>query len=143
MSKSYQKHIIASIALILLIAIRFFEKHFFDDGLIAFFQHDYLNNDLPDTSIIKTLLIDSVRYWLNAVLSIAIIYLYFKQTGLLKFLFLIYTATFIIGISLMYIALQNYQSGQYLFLFYTRRFMIQPLLLFLLFPALWYQNTLD
>ncbi len=143
MSKAYQKHIIAGIALILLVAVRFFEKHFFDDGLIVFFQHDYLNNDLPDISFAKTLLTDCIRYWLNALLSIAIIYLYFKQTGLLKFLLLIYTATFVVGIILMYIALQNYQAGQYLFLFYSRRFMIQPLLLFLLFPALWYQNTLD
>ena len=142
MNKSYQKHIIAIASLLMLVIIRFYEKLFFDDGLIVFFQHDYLNNGLPDTSIIKTLLIDSVRYWLNALLSITILYLYFKQAGLLKFLTLVYAIAFFVGILIMYIAQQNYQTGHYLFLFYTRRFIIQPLLLFLLFPALWYQFSL-
>ena len=143
MNKSYQKHIIAGIAVLLLVAVRFYEKFFFDDGLIIFFQHDYLNNDFPDISFIKTILIDGVRYWLNAILSITILYLYFKQAGLLKFLIFVYATTFIAGVLLMYVALQNYQTGHYLLLFYTRRFIIQPLLLFLLFPALWYQKSLN
>ena len=142
MKKSYKKHIIAAVSLFILVIIRFYEKRFFNDDLISFFQHDYLSNDLPEISVLKTILTDSFRYWLNAVFSIAILYIYFKQTGLLKFLLLVYTFAFTVGLILLYLALHNYQAGHYLFLFYIRRFMIQPLLLFLLFPALWHQNNL-
>ena len=143
MNKTYQKHIIAGISFFLLIAIRFYEKQFFDDGLIVFFQHDYLKNDLPPISIVKSFVIDSVRYWLNTILSITILYLYFKQAGLLKFLFFVYAVAYVLDILLLFVAFQNYQAGEYILLFYTRRFMIQPFLLFLLIPALWYQSSLQ
>lgn len=140
MTKTYVKHIIAITAVLLLIVVRLFEKQFFDDGLIVFFQHDYLTQNLPALSIGRTLLTDSIRFWLNALLSIVILYVYFKQQGLLKFLIIFYATGFAVSIILMYFALQNYHAGHYVFLFYTRRFLIQPLLLFILLPALLYQQ---
>ena len=140
MTKTYVKHIIAVTAVLLLIAVRLFEKQFFNDGLIVFFQHDYLTQNLPALSTVRTLLTDSIRFWINALLSIVILYVYFKQQGLLKFLLMFYATGFAVSIILMYFALQNYHAGDYVFLFYVRRFLIQPLLLFVLLPALLYQK---
>ena len=140
MFKAYQKHIIAIILVFLLMAIRFFEKSYFDDGLICFFQHDYLTEPLPKLSIIKIIWIDSIRFWLNTAISILILSLYFNQSGLLKFLLLVFTISYLASILVLYLSLNNYQAGHYLVLFYNRRFLIQPLLLLLLVPALWYQE---
>ena len=139
MLKTYQKHIIAIILVFLLIAIRLFEKTYFDDGLIRFFQHDYLTEPLPKLSIFKIIWMDSIRFWLNTAISILILSLYFNQSGLLKFLLIIFTIGYLISILVLYLSLNNYQAGHYLLLFYNRRFLIQPLLLLLLAPALWYQ----
>jgi len=140
MLKTYQKHIIAIILVFLLIAIRLFEKTYFDDGLIRFFQHDYLTEPLPKLSIFKIIRIDSIRFWLNTAISIMILSLYFNRTGLLKFLLIIFSTGYCISILSLYLSIENYQAGHYLLLFYSRRFLIQPLLLLLLTPALWYQE---
>ena len=141
MLKTYQKHIIAIILVFLLMAVRFFEKTYFDDGLIRFFQHDYLTEPLPKLSIFKTIWIDSLRFWLNTAISILILRLFFNQSGLLKFLLLVFTISFFVSILILYLSIENYQAGHYLVLFYIRRFLIQPLLLLLLVPALWYQDS--
>jgi len=141
MFKAYQKHIIAIILLFFLIAIRFFEKPYFDDGLIRFFQHDYLTEPLPKLPIFKIIWMDSIRFWLNTVITILILSLYFNQSGLLKFLLLVFTISYLASILVLYLSLNNYQTGHYLTLFYIRRFLIQPLLLLLLAPALWYQDS--
>ena len=125
-----------------LIAIRFFEKSYFDDGLICFFQHDYLTEPLPKFLIFKIIWIDSIRFWLNTAISIMILSLYFNRSGLLNFLLLIFTAGYFISMLVFYLSIESYQAGHYLILFYSRRFLIQPLLLLLLAPALWYQERL-
>ncbi len=142
MIKTYQKHIIAIILIFLLIAVRFFEKSYFDDGLIGFFQYDYLTEPLPKLPIFKIILIDSIRFWLNTAISILILRLYFNQSGLLKFLLLVFTISYFVSILFLYLSIENYQAGHYLSLFYSRRFLIQPLLFLLLAPALWYQKHL-
>ncbi len=140
MLKVYQKHIIAIILVFFLIAIRFFEKSYFDDGLIHFFQHDYLTESFPKLSIFKIIWTDSIRFWINTVISIMILSLYFNRSGLLKFLLIIFTIGYLISILVIFLSIENYQTGHYLLLFYSRRFLIQPLLLLLLVPALWYQE---
>jgi len=139
MYKTYQKHIIAVVLVSLLVAIRLFEKSYFNDGLSRFFQHDYLTEPLPKVSFFNIICIDSIRFWFNTTISILILRLYFNQSGLIKFLLLIFTVTYLIAIITLYVSVHNYQAGDYLILFYSRRFLIQPLLLLLLFPALWYQ----
>jgi len=142
MHKRVVKYLIVSALLILLLLIRFFEKRFFNDSLIDFFKYDYLTNPLPDT--IQTgyvLLIDVLRYIANAVISITILYLLFPQKALIRFLSTIYAGFLIVDLLLFYYFLIHYQAGNYLALFYTRRFLIQPLLLFILLPALYYQSN--
>jgi len=138
--KIRNKHIIIAILLLILIAIRLFEKEFFNDGLITFFQYDYLHKSLPAISISHILFIDSIRFWLNTFISIGILYLLFHQKGIIRFLSLFYGTIYIILITTMWYLLSHYEAGEYLALFYVRRFVIQPVLLFILIPALLYQK---
>jgi exosortase F-associated protein len=130
------------VLLLILVAVRLFEKHLFNDGLIHFFEYEYLQSSLPNISISHILLIDSVRFWFNSLLSIVILYLFFKQTKLLRFLWIFYGVFFIILAGILYYILNNYEAGNYLGLFYIRRILIQPIILFVLFPALLYQKKL-
>ena len=138
MTKS--KLFIVAFLLILLVLIRFFEKQFFDDGLIDFFRHAYLSEDLPAVSVSHILLVDSLRFGLNSILSIGILYLLFRQAGLLRFLSWVYLLVFVPALLFFYYELTHYQAGDYLMLFYVRRLLVQPLLLLILAPALFYQK---
>jgi len=140
MNKPFIKYSFIFILIVLLISIRFFEKNLFDDGLIQFFTHDYLTQDLPITSSLQTIIIDGVRFWINSILSIMIMFLVFKQKHLLTFLLSFYGLVFLIIIIALHFAIANYTPGHYLSLFYIRRFLIQPLLLFILVPALLFQK---
>jgi len=134
------KIILVGLLLILLVSIRFFEKSFFDDGLIDFFRHDYLSEDLPEVSVSHILLTDTLRFLLNSLFSVGVLYILFRRKDLLRFLLLIYGLVFILGILFFYYELTHYHRGNYLTLFYVRRLLIQPLLLLILIPALLYQN---
>lgn len=127
--------------LFLLIGIRFVEMTYFNDGLILFFHHDYVSKALPFVPVNVILLTDTLRYLLNSLLSILLLWLFFREKNLLKLLILIYIVFYLIAIVLFYYQLTHYQAGEYLGLFYVRRFLIQPILLFLLFPALLYQRV--
>lgn len=141
MNNKYVKYIFAMVLLVLLALIRLFEFEWFNDGLILFFQHDYLTEKLPWVPFDAIILTDSIRYWLNALISIMILNLFFWQKDLNKFLALIYTVAFLVLIILFIYFIKHYEAGNYLGLFYVRRFLIQPLLLFILLPALWYQHN--
>lgn len=126
--------------ILMLVAIRYFEKQLFDDGLIDFFQYDYLKKNLPDISTIKVIWVNTIRFWINSIVSMAILLLLFPQKYLVEFLVIIYGLVFVVVIFLMYYFITHYQAGEYSALFYTRRILIQPILLFVLIPALLYQQ---
>ena len=134
------KYFGSGLLLLLLVLIRFYEKRFFNDGLIDFFQHDYLTRDLPHLSLWQIIVTDSLRYWLQSVISIGILYLYFSRKELIEFLSFVYVLVYITAVAVLVYLLNNYESGQYIALFYVRRVLIQPVLLFIMFPALLYQQ---
>ncbi len=133
-------YLIILFLLFLLVGIRFYEKVFFDDGLIVFFQYDYLTKALPHIPFIKTVSIDILRYIFNSTISISILTLFFRQKNLGKFLLAFYLIALTINIIAFYFAWVNYTAPHYIALFYIRRILIQPIWLFVLFPALLYQK---
>ncbi len=138
--ESLKKYSLIAGLLLLLVAIRFFERQLFNDGLIDFFRYDYLKSNLPGISKLTIVLTDSLRYWINSLISITILYLLFKRRDLPLFLFSFYLLAFIAGLVFFVYALNHYQPGEYLVLFYIRRFFIQPVLLLVLIPALLYHK---
>ncbi len=135
MNKSI-RYLFVFFLLLLLIAVRFFEYRFFNDHLLDFFNYSYLTDALPEVSFYKVFSVISLRYWINTFLSILILRLLFPQKNLVQFLLILYAAAFVVlGLFFIY-EWYHYQAGEYLYLFYVRRLLIQPVLLFILIPAL-------
>jgi len=132
------KYILILVLLGLLVLIRVFENQLFYDPYLLFFKNDYLYMDFPRREVLKLTLFTSLRYILNSILSIGIIYLFFKDKSIVKFSALIYAIAYIILVSIfLYFVINPRQEDYYLF-FNFRRFLIQPVLLLLLLPAFYY-----
>lgn len=124
----------------LLVLVRAFENELFYDPYLKFFQNDYLYIDSPRREVFKLVLSTTLRFLINTVLSLAILYVFFKDLSIVKFSVLIYVMSYVILLSLfLYFVLNPKQEDYYLF-FNIRRFLIQPLMLLLLLPAFYYQR---
>jgi len=122
----------------MLVLIRVFENQLFYDPYLLFFQNDYLYIDNPSREVFKLMTFTSLRYGLNAIISLAILYVVFKDVSMIKFSTLIYLFSFIL-LSLMYLYfVVNPKQEQYYLFFNIRRFLIQPILLLVLLPAFYY-----
>jgi exosortase F-associated protein len=128
------------ILVVFLAIIRRFSSEIFYDPLILFFEQDYLNNSLPDFDLLKLSFNIIYRYSLNSVVSLAIIYILFKNKDLVYFSVWVFIIGFFVFIIPFYFFIENYQKENYLLLFYIRRFLIQPILLLLLLPAFYYHK---
>ncbi len=138
--KTYRKYLWLFILFMLLALIRWFEGELFYDPYLSFFHNDYLYMDSPRREIFKLCAFTSFRYFLNSVISIAILHVFFKDLSIVKFSALIYVFSYIILLSLfLFFVLDPKQENYYIF-FNIRRFLIQPLLLLLLLPAFYYHR---
>src|SRR5690606_27770800 len=100
----------------------------------------YLYIDNPRREILKLTLFTSLRYFLNTVISLGIIYIFFNDRSVVKFSVLIYVFSFFILLAFfLYFVINPRQEDYYIF-FNIRRFLIQPLLLLLLLPAFYYHQ---
>lgn len=132
------KYILILILLGLLVLIRVFENQLFYDPYLLFFKNDYLYMDFPRREVFKLTFFTSLRYILNSIISIGIIYLFFKDKSIVKFSALVYVIAYIILVLIfLYFVINPRQEDYYLF-FNFRRFLIQPVLLLLLLPAFYY-----
>ncbi|GAA4236987.1 exosortase F system-associated protein [Postechiella marina] len=139
MSKSL-KYILLFIGFTLLVLIRFFEHELFYDPYLTFFENDYLYIDNPRREVLKLTIFTTLRYALNTLISLAILFLVFKDKSIVKFSALIYILSFLILIILyLYFVINPRQEDYYLF-FNLRRFLIQPIILILLLPAFYYHK---
>ena len=120
---------------VLLMLIRVFEEQLFYDPYLSFFKNDYLYLDSPRQETFKLTMFTVLRYVINSVISLAILFVLFKDKGIVKFSVLIYTISLVILLTLfLYFVISPRQEDYYLF-FNVRRFLIQPLILLLLIPA--------
>lgn len=126
---------------ILLILIRFFESDLFYDPLYSYFKSDYSNLPIPEIDTLKFLGNITFRFLLNTFISLAILWVLFKDKGVMKFSMILYFLFFIV-LTLLFSYLLFYSNSKNLFaLFYVRRFLIQPLFLLLLIPAFYFQKN--
>ncbi len=134
-------NIIALVVLgILLVLIRFFEDSLFYDPYLTFFQNDYLYLDSPRREVIKLVAFTTLRYVLNSIISLGILYVVFKDKSIIKFSAIIYGIAFSVLIVLFLYFIANPKQEEYYLFFNIRRFLIQPLLLILLLPAFYYNK---
>lgn len=128
------------IALILLVCVRAFENALFYDPFMSFYKSEYFHKSLPTYNTLRLLLNLIFRYFINSVISIAVIYLLFKSKSIFKLSVYLYIY---IGIGLLvifFMYLKMSTKPDFLILFYIRRFLIQPVLLVLFIPAFYYQT---
>ncbi|ULC59245.1 exosortase F system-associated protein [Flaviramulus sp. BrNp1-15] len=134
----YIKYIWVSLLIGLLILIRWFENDLFYDPYLTFFKNDYLYIDSPRREVAKLVAFTTLRYILNTIISLAILFVFFKDKNIVKFSGIIYGIAFILLIAIyLYFVVNPCQEDYYLF-FNIRRFLIQPIILILLLPAFYY-----
>ncbi len=128
------------IAVAALAAIRYFEDFLFYDPYLQFFQNDYLYIDSPRRETFKLTVFTTLRYVLNTAISLWIIYIVFRDKGMVKFSVLIYSLAYIVLLAaFLYFVINPRQEDYYLF-FNVRRFLIQPLIIIILLPAFYYHR---
>ncbi len=130
------------ILFLVLIAIRFYEGYFYDP-LQTYFENDYLHASLPEIDNQKLLIHIFLRYALNSLISILIIWIAFFKKSYVQFASLFYFLAFIVLLVAFWITLLSHFENYYLFGFYVRRFLIQPIFVLLLLPAFYYQKKMS
>ncbi len=125
----------------LLVCIRAFEDTLFHDSLLEFFKMDYKTLPLPemDTFALQTNI--AFRFLFNTLISLAILWVVFRDKGILKISLVLYVSLFMILFSAFsFIVFSSEGTSSHLLLFYVRRFLIQPLFLLILLPAFYFQK---
>ena len=139
-----KKYLVLRIGIIaLLIAlfglIRIYENQLFYDPFLKYFKLDN-NLDLPKVDFLQLAFGLTFRYFLNSIISLAILYLIFLDLELTKFATLLYILFFVVLLCALYFTLELTQNPNRISLFYIRRFLIQPILLLLFIPAFFFQK---
>ncbi len=125
----------------LLVFIRAYEDALFYDPLLDFFKMDYKTKPLPDMDSFALQSGIVLRFLLNTLISFAILWLVFKDKGIIKLSAVLYFLLFVVLFMVFsFIIFTSESTHGHLVLFYVRRFLIQPLFLFILLPAFYFQK---
>lgn len=125
----------------LLVFIRAFENTLFYDPLLEFFKMDYKFMPLPemDTFALQTSI--ALRFLMNTIISLAILWLVFFDKEIIKLSTILYSILFaVLFMVFSFIIFSSEETGGHFVLFYVRRFLIQPLFLLILLPAFYFQK---
>ena len=132
--------VLAMILVLLLVLIRTYEDSLFYDPFLDYFKTDYYNLPLPEMNNIQLFFGLVFRYFLNTFISLAIIYVLFKDIEAVKFASILYFIFFVILILTLFFVIYFFGETNKMTLFYIRRFLIQPIFLLLFLPAFYYQK---
>ena len=125
-----------------LILIRAFEDTLFYDPFLNYFKDEYTQLTFPEINIFKLFFSLGMRFYLNSLISLFLLYVIFKDTKIVKFSALLYL---ILGSILMIsfiFTLTFFGDENKMTLFYIRRFLIQPIFVLLFIPGFYYQKQL-
>jgi exosortase F-associated protein len=131
---------LAILFILLLVLIRAYEDSLFYDPFLDYFKGEYYNLPLPEIENLQLFFGLMFRYCLNTTVSLAVIYVLFKDIDAIKFASFLYFVFFVILVAAFFFILLNNGEIHKMGLFYIRRFIIQPLFLLLFLPAFYYQK---
>lgn len=131
---------LAMLFVVALVLIRAYEDSLFYDPFLDYFKGDYYNLPIPEIDNLQLIFGFIFRYFLNTALSLAIIYVLFKDIDAVKFASVLYFIFFVILLVAFFFILLNSGETNKMGLFYVRRFLIQPIFLLLFLPAFYYQK---
>ncbi|TDN95347.1 exosortase F-associated protein [Salegentibacter sp. 24] len=124
---------------VMLVLVRLFEKQLFYDPLIDFYRYGgYLAMKVPDITFSTLVLHISLRFWLNTLISLVILFVAFRDRNIVKFAALLFILLYGMSLSCFCILYFNLNSQNVMGLFYVRRFLIHPLFILILLPAFYY-----
>ncbi len=126
---------------ILLVLIRTYEDQLFYDPLLSFFKEEGNTETLPVFNSLQLLGNVILRFLMNTILSLAILWVLFEDKGFIKLTVYLYAILFFIVFTAYCYLLYYSESDTFLTLFYVRRFLIQPLFLLILIPAFYYYKN--
>lgn len=132
--------VLAILLVLLLVLVRAYEDTFFYDPFLNYFKSNYYNLPLPEINNIQLLFGLFFRYFLNTAVSLAIIYILFKDVEAVKFASVLYLLFFVILVIAFFFVLSFFGEANKMTLFYIRRFLIQPIFLILFLPAFYLQK---
>lgn len=124
----------------LLVLIRSFEDYLFDDPFLDYFKKDFANLPLPNFNSLQLFLGLLFRYGLNTAISLAIIYVLFKEIIMVKFAAVLYGFFFIILIVAFFFVIYFCREGNGFTLFYIHWFLIQPIFILLFIAGFYYEK---
>ena len=133
------RFILVIILTLFLVMVRVFQGELFYDPFIAFFKTNYHINTLPDYNLTKLICYLILRYAINSIISLGVIYALFQKMQFIRLASILYLGAFLILIVLFLILLLNLDSNWYYLFFNIRRFLIHPVLL-ILFTAAFFSN---
>lgn len=119
--------------------MRNFEDALFYDPFLDFFKGEFTQQSFPQIVGWKLYLNFLLRYFLNTVLSLIVIYSFFKNLEFIKVASVLYCLFFMVLMVLISVVLYFFKE-QVMLLFYLRRFIIQPLFLLLFIPGFYFQK---
>jgi len=131
----------AGVMIALLVAVRFFEEIIFYDPLNDYFHGDFQALPLPVMDLTLLMFSNSLRYLINGVLSIGILWMLFKSAAYIKAGLWVYLFAFLLLNVLFLMVLQWETDLSKMILFYTRRFILHPILLFVLIAGGYFLHT--
>jgi len=131
---------LSMVLVLMLVLIRAYEDSLFYDPFLNYFKTDYYNLPLPEIDNLQLFFGLFFRYFLNTLLSLAIVYVLFKDVEAVKFASILYLIFFVILVIIFFFVLFYIGETNKMTLFYVRRFIIQPIFLLLFLPAFYYQK---
>jgi len=122
-----------------LASVRAFEDVLFYDPLLAYYKVDFMSRPLPPLDMPKLIFHLLLRYGINVMFSLAVLFVIFKKRDVVVFAAGMYAVFFVIAVLAFLVAIEAFPDDKML-LFYVRRFLIQPLLLLLFIPGFYFQE---
>lgn len=139
MPNKYLRYAIAVLLVFGLILVRKFEDVLFYDPFLKYF-HFVGHSKFPEIDLPKLSASLTVRYLINTLLTVLIIWFIFWKKIYVKFSIIIMIIGLIVLLPIYnYLISTQFSSGEMVF-FYVRRFLIQPMFLLILIPCFYYQE---
>lgn len=135
----------------ILVLIRGFEEVLFYDPLTMFFKSIQSYDSLPQFETLKLLVNVVMRFLLNTLVSLGVLWVLFQNKDIIKLSGLLYIVLFVVLFAVFCYLLVSKGSpmgstdktsgaDNFMSLFYVRRFLIHPLFLLILIPAFYFQK---
>lgn len=137
---SIKKVFLVLLLIFVLVLMRFFESDLFYDPFTTYFKTEFSSQPYPFYNLSKLVFNWVVRFILNSLISIGVIYVIFENYSMVKLTSLLLLSFLVILIAVAIILLIFFDHNQAMTFFYIRRFLIQPLFLILFIPGFYYQR---